>query len=180
MEFRASHPPAARRGTCQPAVHPKPRATFAHLQNLRDGGVLGDDVGIVRNPVGGTHEDADDVFGAAHEELKNEDMMDPYELDKHLMAAFKNYNYKLPVTILHVDATFDYKPFYEGHVNSELVGFGYCETEPGSHWLKLSDAMFLSTDTGTSTWAGRGTSNTEIARGRTPGSDRARGCSHPG
>ena len=35
-----------------------------------------------------------------------------------------------------------YKPFYEGHVNSELGGFGYSETESGSHWLKLSDSMF--------------------------------------
>ena len=114
--------------------------TFAHLQNLKDGRVLGDDVDVVRNPVGDTHEDVDGIFGVAHEELKNEDVMDPFELDKHLKAAFVNY--KLPVTILHVDATFDYKSFYEGHVNSELAGFGYSETESGSHWLKLSDSMF--------------------------------------
>ena len=114
--------------------------TFAHLQNLKDGLVLGDDVDVVRNPVGDTHEDVDGIFGVAHEELKNEDVMDPFELDKHIKAAFVNY--KLPVTILHVDATFDYKSFYEGHVNSELGGFGYSETESGSHWLKLSDSMF--------------------------------------
>ena len=56
----------------------------AHLQNLKDGLVLGGDVGVVRNPVGDTHEDADGIFGVAHEELKNEDAMDPFELDKHL------------------------------------------------------------------------------------------------
>ena len=66
----------------------------------------GDDVDVVRNPVGDTHKDVDGIFGVAHEELKNEDVMDPFELDKHLQAAFVNY--KLPVTILHVDATFDY------------------------------------------------------------------------
>ena len=62
--------------------------TFAHLQNLKDGLVLGDDVDVVRNPVGDTHEDVDGIFGVAHEELKNEDVMDPFELDKHIKAAF--------------------------------------------------------------------------------------------
>ena len=114
--------------------------TFAHLQNLKDGGVLGDDVDACRNPVGDTHEDVDAIFGVGHEHLKDKDIMDPYELDRELKVALANY--KLPVTILHVDATFDYKSFYEGHLNSDLAGFGYSETESGSHWLKLSDSMF--------------------------------------
>jgi hypothetical protein len=45
---------------------------------------------------------------------------------------------------------------------------------------RLGGAARLRAVTGTSTWTGRWTSNTRVARVRTPGSARARGCSHPG
>ena len=55
-----------------------------YLQNLKDGGVLGDDVDVCRNSVGDTHEDVDAIFGVGHEHLKDKGIMDPYELDREL------------------------------------------------------------------------------------------------
>ena len=81
-------------------------------------------VNINRNKVGSTHEDIDALFGIAKEHLKNVDCATPDEFKAHILKAFEHYRY--PVVILEVEATLDYRAFYEPHIDPKLGGFG-CE-----------------------------------------------------
>ena len=96
--------------------------SFAHHEFLQRKRVLGERVDVVRNKVGSTHEDIDALFGTGKEHLKNVDCATPQELVTELRKAFSTY--KLPVVILEVDATLDYKSFYAEHVDPKLEGFG--------------------------------------------------------
>ena len=66
--------------------------------------------------------DIDALFGTAKEHLKNLDISTPQELKAEIAKAFASY--QLPVVILEVDATFDYKSYYEGHIDEKLSGYG--------------------------------------------------------
>ena len=96
--------------------------TFAHHQHLQMRKVLGEKLDVARNKVGSTHEDIDALFGTAKEHLKNLDISTPQELKAEIAKAFASY--QLPVVILEVDATFDYKSYYEGHIDEKLSGYG--------------------------------------------------------
>jgi hypothetical protein len=113
---------------------------FAHLKHLQTELVIGDDVDVCRNEVGSTHEDVDGLFGNCKTEIRKLDVLTPADLDAAIKRAFKDH--ALPVHILHVDATLDYKSFYQPHINIDLHGFGYSDVQQGYHWLKLSSSMF--------------------------------------
>ena len=98
------------------------KIVFAHHEFLQRKRVLGEMVNINRNKVGSTHEDIDALFGIAKEHLKNVDCVTPDELKAHILKAFEHYKY--PVVILEVEATLDYRAFYEPHIDPKLGGFG--------------------------------------------------------
>ena len=84
--------------------------------------VCDDDADVVRNKVSSTHEDTDAIFGVAKEHLQYKDCITPAMLKSELRKAFEMYT--LPVVILDVDAVFDYKSFYEPHIDDQLAGYG--------------------------------------------------------
>lgn len=87
--------------------------------------------------MGETHEDVDALFGVLHESLINKDVMTYDALIEAIKYAFREY--RLPVVVLPVDATLDYKAFYAPHINKYLSGFGYSDVEAGCHILRISD-----------------------------------------
>ena len=44
------------------------------------------------------------------------------------------------MTILYVDATFDYKSYYAPHIDKKLGGHGYSSEEVGYHWLRHDES----------------------------------------
>ena len=100
-------------------------------RHLKDEGVIGDVVDAARNPVGETHEDVDAIFGVLHESLINKDVVTYDGLVDAIKYAFREY--RLPVVVLPVDATLDYKEFYAPHMNKHLGGYGYSDVECGYH-----------------------------------------------
>ena len=98
------------------------QTSFAHHEYLHRRRVIGDDADVVRNKVGSTHEDIDAIFGVAKEHLQYKDCITPAMLKSELRKAFEMYT--LPVVILDVDAVFDYKSFYEPHIDDQLAGYG--------------------------------------------------------
>jgi len=99
--------------------------------------VVGDETDAARNPVGETHEDVDGLFGVLHESLINKDIVTYDGLVEAIKYAFRDY--RLPVVVLPVDATLDYKAFYAPYVNKHLSGYGYSDVESGYHVLRISD-----------------------------------------
>ena len=87
--------------------------------------------------MGETHEDVDAIFGVLHESLINKDVVTYDGLVDAIKYAFREY--RLPVVVLPVDATLDYKEFYAPHMNKHLGGYGYSDVECGYHILRLSD-----------------------------------------
>ena len=132
--------------------------------------VIGDDADVCRNEVGSTHEDVDGLFGASKVEIRKRDMLTPADLDNAIKAAFKDH--ALPVHVLHVDATLDYKSFYAPHINVDLGGFGYSEDQQGYHWLKLPDAMFPQHGAAFKRWQSETKVDVAIAREDLPASMR--------
>ena len=97
--------------------------TFAHHEYLQRRGLFGSMLDVVRNKVGSTHEDIDGLFGVAKEHLKYLDIVSPVHLKAEIQKAFSSLGY--PVVILEVDATLDYKGFYQDHIDSKLGGYGH-------------------------------------------------------
>lgn len=96
--------------------------TFAHHHYLQLRGLFGEKVDVVRNRVGSTHEDIDATFGVAKEHLKFLDIISPLQLKTEIARAFATL--KVPVVILDVDATLDYRAFYAEHIDPKLGGYG--------------------------------------------------------
>ena len=86
--------------------------SFAHIERLHNERILGSTTDVRRNKVGSTHEDVDGLFAIIKAYVKNKEIMTPQELKAAILEAFRTY--KLPVFVLFVDATFDYKAHYEG------------------------------------------------------------------
>lgn len=98
------------------------QTTFAHIAHRHKQHVFGADTDVCRNNVGSTHEDVDALFGKAKSHLELQDCTTPSEMVQCIKDAFKDY--QLPVVVLYVDAVFDYKEFYEPHVDHGLRGYG--------------------------------------------------------
>lgn len=112
---------------------------FAHVAHRQKECILGSDTEVDRNKVGSTHEDIDALFGTGKTELEKTDCVTPGEMINALKNAFKDY--QLPVIIKTVDAVYNYKDYYEPHVDKGLKGYG-CDGDQRS--LSLSSLTLLS------------------------------------
>mgnify|MGYP007117150631 FL=1 len=118
--------------------------SFAHIERLHNERILGSTTDVRRNKVGSTHEDVDGLFAIIKAYVKNKEIMTPQELKAAILEAFRTY--KLPVFVLFVDATFDYKAHYEGegHIDKKLGGYGYSHMTDGYHCLTFDESKSIS------------------------------------
>ena len=118
--------------------------SFAHIERLHNERILGSTTDVRRNKVGSTHEDLDGLFSIIKAYVKNKEIMTPQELKAAILEAFRTY--KLPVFVLFVDATFDYKAHYEGegHIDKKLGGYGYSHMTDGYHCLTFDESKSIS------------------------------------
>ena len=116
--------------------------TFAHVQNLHNLRALGSTTDVRRNKVGSTHEDVDGLFSVIKAHIKNKEIMTPDEMVAAIKSAFSNYS--LPVFVVIVDATYDYKAHYKGQVDKKLGGYGYSADTDGYHCLQFDDSKTVS------------------------------------
>jgi len=93
---------------------------------------------VRRSKVGSTHEDVDGLFSVIKAHIKNKEIMTPDEMVAAIKSAFSNYS--LPVFVVIVDATYDYKAHYKGHVDKKLGGYGYSADTDGYHCLQFDDS----------------------------------------
>lgn len=54
--------------------------------------------------------------------MHNMDVVTPSDIERAIQRTFKDY--RLPIVILEVDATYDYIGYYEPHIDKKLSGFG--------------------------------------------------------
>jgi len=97
---------------------------------------------VRRSKVGSTHEDVDGLFSVIKSHIKNKEIMTPDEMVAAIKSAFSNYS--LPVFVVIVDATYDYKAHYKGHVDKKLGGYGYSADTDGYHCLQFDDSKTVS------------------------------------
>ena len=74
--------------------------------------------------------------------MHNMDVVTPSDIERAIQRTFKDY--RLPIVILEVDATYDYIGYYEPHVDKKLSGFGYSDRTDGYHVLKFDTAKQVS------------------------------------
>jgi hypothetical protein len=118
------------------------QASFAHIENLHNKRVLGSQTNVRRNKVGSTHGDVDWLFSITKGYVKDNEITTPQELKAAILMAFRTY--RLPVHILFVDATFDYKAYYASHIDPKLGGYGYSHMTEGYHCLTFDESKSIS------------------------------------
>ena len=74
--------------------------------------------------------------------MKNNEIITPQDLIAAIKNAFAAYS--LPVFVSIVDATFDYKAHYAGHVDKKLGGYRYSQLTDGYHCLTFDESTTLS------------------------------------
>ena len=116
--------------------------TFAHVENMHNQRAFGAQTDVRRNKVGSTHEDVDGLFSVIKAHVKNKEIITPQDLIAAIKNAFATYS--LPVFVSIVDATFDYKAHYAGHVDKKLGGYGYSQLTDGYHCLTFDESKALS------------------------------------
>ena len=116
--------------------------TFAHIEHLHNERAMGSRTDVRRNRVGSTHEDVDALFSMIKRHIKNKEIMYPEEMISAIKSAFATYS--LPVFVLLVDATYDYKALYKPLIDKKLGGYGYSHLTEGYHCLQFDDAKEVS------------------------------------
>lgn len=77
---------------------------------------------IVRNPTGNTHEDIDAIFGVLMAHLLTVEWATVKELIAHMLVALQSISVK--TIVVEVTDVLDFKEYYKGTINPHVSGFG--------------------------------------------------------